>query len=523
MQCIRTFLAALATVAVWAGVALAAAAPPDKIDGLRTQAKKCEKEGDWSQACSFYAYILSKDPTLADVRERFQTCLRHFHRTRRHADPSYRDQVLSQDFVAALKAYGEVLAQLQAEYADEDKARLDHLFQQGLEELRLALKDDTFRREYLPDVKREEVDSFLAKMKATWGKRTVHYQLDAQNQALQIALAAKQALGLRPTVTVLELACGACNALDEHTFYLTPGQYTKEHSLLNGESVGIGVELMVADDKLVISHVFNNSPAARAGLNVGDEIVRIGTETADKLTPESAAEKLKGRLGSNVNVEILSATSGFNRYQLTRQGVPVRSVADFRIADAQLGIGYIQLVAFHENTQQELDAAIRQLEMQGLRSLILDLRGNAGGVFDASVLVAERFLEEGAAIVSTRGRFREVKRSSHNVSPMLLPLVVLVDAGTASAAEVLAGALKENGRATLIGQTTFGKSTMQHVVELQTVQAGGIRITWARFYSPLNRSLSGGIVPDILVEQTPKSMFDESLQAALTFLGRMSQ
>src|SRR5262249_44402495 len=150
------------------------------------------------------------------------------------------------------------------------------------------------------------------------------------------------ALGLRPTVAVLELACGACNALDEHTFYLTPGQYTKEHSLLNGESVGIGVELMMADDKLSIRHVFGNSPAARAGLNTGDQIIRIGTETADKLTAESAAEKLKGRLGSNVDVEVLSATTGLNRYQLTRQAVPVRSVADFRIAQVESGIGYIQ-------------------------------------------------------------------------------------------------------------------------------------------------------------------------------------
>src|SRR5262249_35246869 len=141
-----------------------------------------------------------------------------------------------------------------------------------------------------------------------------------------------------------------------------------------------------------------------------------------------------------------------------------------------------------------------------------------------SVLVAERFLEQGAAIVSTRGRSREVKRSSHNLSPMLLPLVVLVDAGTASAAEVLAGALKENDRATLIGQTTFSKSTIQPVVELQSVQAGGIRITWARFYTPLNRSLSdGGIVPHIIVDQTPKSMFDDTYQAALRFLTPMSQ
>jgi carboxyl-terminal processing protease len=516
--------AAITAAILMAALALPAFAAADKTDDMRTQAKKCEKEGDWSKACSYYAYILSKDPTLTEVRQRFQTCLRHFHRSRRHHDPSYREQVLNQDIATALKVYGEVLAQLHSEFAEEDKANLDRLFHQGLEELRLALNDDAFRREYLPEVKKEAVESFLAKMKATWGKRVIHYQLDAQNQALQVALAANKALGLRPTVTVLEIACGACNALDEHTFYLTPRQYSEESSALHGEAVGVGVELMLVDNKLIVSQVFLNSPAAKAGLNIGDQVTRIGTESAAKLSVESAAEKLKGGLGSNVELEVLSAAGELNRFQLTRQPVPVRSVAAYRIQGDQTGIGYIQLATFHENSLQEVDEAIRQLEMQGLRSLIIDLRGNAGGLFDASVLVAERFLEEGAAIVSTRGRSREVKRSSHNVSPMLMPLVVLIDGGTASAAEVLAGALKENGRATLIGQTTFGKSTMQHVVELKTVQAGGMRITWARFYSPLSRTLgAGGIVPSILVEQTSKSMFDDQLNAALVFLAQRAQ
>jgi carboxyl-terminal processing protease len=502
--------------------ALAAGPVADKAEDLRFIAAKFEKAHDWARACTYYAYLLGKDPNQADVRERLQTCLRHYHRVRRHQDASFRQQVLTLDLASALKLYGEVLGRLQAEYVEEEKVALNRLFHRGLEELRLALEDETFRRAYAPDAKPQSVRDFLTRLKKTWGSRVVRYPLDAQNQTLQVALAARTALGLRPTVAVLEIACGACNSLDEFTYYLTPRQFLDENAVLKGETVGVGVDVTFVDKKLIVWQVYINSPAAGAGLKAGDQITRIDKQPAAQLTPEAVLEKLKGPAGTAVELEVIAGAEKPRVYSLIRQAIRV-SVTDYRMVGMGSGIGYVQLATFHENTPREFDEALRQLDMQGLRALILDLRGNGGGRLDVAIRVAERFLEEGAPIVSTRGRGREVKRLSHNVSPLAWPLVVLVDGGTASAAEVLAGALKENARATLIGQATYGKSTIQHLVELKAVPAGGVWVTWARFYSPLSRTPNeGGITPHVLIERS-SLMFDEPLQAALQLLAGRSQ
>lgn len=509
-------------VRLWLGIAVLALcsisfprslSAAENLEELRNQAIKFEKERDWSNACSFYAFILTKDRTLLDIKERFQTCLRHLHRLRRHEDTSYRQQVLNLEITVALKLYGDVISQLHAEYLEADKADLTRLFRQGVEELRLALTDETFRRDYLPDLKREAMSAFLGELSDQWSRKKVSSQLEAQTLALRLALAAKQALGLKPTVAVLELACGACNALDEHTYYLTPRQFNEDYTAIRGASVGVGLELTIDNRQLTIAQVAMNSPAAKASLMMGDRILSIDKIPARRLSLTMAMEKLRGRVGSAVELEVQSSF-GPRRLFLTRQPLNM-SVTDVRMRDAQAGVGYIQLTTFHENTLHELDLAIRHLELQGMKSLVLDLRGNPGGLLEASVQVSERFLEEGAYIVSARGRVRLMKKTSHNPSPMAVPLVVLVDGGTASAAEVLAGALKDNDRATIVGQTTYGKGTVQQMVELKSVQAGGIRITWAKYYTPLNQSYDGkGIAPHIAVERSTVT-FDEQMETAV--------
>lgn len=506
----------VAVVSLWTALLLPTAHAAESIDDLRQQARQLEQNGDWAKACSFYAYILTKDRSLTDVKERFQTCLRHFHRVRRHQDLSYRQQVVTQDVPVALKLYGEVLDQLRAEYLEDDKADLSRLFHQGVHELRLALNDDAFRRDYLPDVKKEAVQAFVDRL-ADFGTRDIRTPLEAQNQAMKLALAAKKSLGLKPTVTVLEIACGACNALDEHTYYLTPRQFSDDYSALRGEVVGIGADLAVSGNRLVVSQVYANSPAARAGLSAGDRVLRIDGMASERLSLEAALDKFKGKVGSAINLEVASSEK-VRSVTLVRQPINA-SITFYRIQEPT--VGYIHLVSFNENTLQELDEAIRQLEGLGMKALILDLRGNGGGLLDSAVQVAERFLWEGAYIVNTRGKVREGKRTSRNLNPLPTPLVLLIDGTTASAAEILAGALKENvseggqPRATLVGQTTFGKGTIQHMVELKTVQAGGLRITWAKFYSPLNNPYNGlGVEPHFTVDPTTMA-FDEQLREAL--------
>jgi carboxyl-terminal processing protease len=497
------------------------------LDDIRAQARQAEKDGKWSEACSCYAFLLThKSHGRPDDREHFQTCLRHLHRTRRHQDSSYREQVLGQKSGVALKVYGEVLSQL-AEYPEEGRADVTRLFHQGIQEFHLALLDENFQKLYLPAASKKSIDRFLAEMGKQWNGKPVKSIEEAKTFAFRVALRASTDLGIKPTVAVLEFACGACNALDEHTYYMTPRQFTDDLASLRGDTVGVGIEVEFRDRKLFVSQVVINSPAARAGLRGEEEILRIDRVPADKLTAEGAHDKLKGKLGTTVEIEYVSAMEGKARViNLVRQPVNA-SVVNYQMLDMTQGIAYLSLLGFHENTLQEVDDALRNLERQGMKVLILDLRGNPGGLFDAAVQVAERFLWEGAYIVSTKGKVREVKRISRNANPSLVPLVVLVDGNTASAAEILAGALKENvaddmqPRAKVVGMPTFGKGTVQHMVELKSVQAGGIRITWAKFFSPRNNPYHGsGVEPHFKIER-PDQQLGEAVNQARELVGRM--
>jgi carboxyl-terminal processing protease len=479
------------------------------------QAEQLEKEGRWEKACDLYDQVLARERNLPGVRERYHACLRHVNQIRRHRDATFREQVLNRDVRAALRVYAEVLGKLRATYVDRDRADLTHLFRYGLDELRQALDDAEFRQEQLPDATQESVRAFRDGLLIAWGSREIASVRDAQALVSEVAVAAQKDLGLKGVVTVLEFACGACNGLDEHTYFLTPGQLNDVFASLEGEFVGIGIEVEVVGTKLIVKEVIPGSPAALEGVRAGDWIKRIDRKLVDPRTPEVEAERLKGEVGTTVELEVVNRADAKSRtLRLTRQTVNVPSVPRFQILDEMRGIAYCQLSAFQKTTLQEMDEALMQLKMQGMKVLILDLRGNQGGLFPVSLQVVERFLAEGV-IVSTQSRIQNQNRiyRANNPGALALPLIVLVDGETASAAEVVAGALKENQRATLIGQTTFGKCSVQRILQLETVR-GGIRVTFAKFFSPRGQDYSGcGVTPHIPVERTP--LLDHPLDMAL--------
>jgi carboxyl-terminal processing protease len=451
----------------------------------------------------------------------------------RHHEAAFRQRVLNRDIAGALKVYEEVLSKLQANYFEKDKVEATRLFRHGLTELAMDLDDDSFNQEYLPSASLSDVEVFRDRLKDKWAGRTVRDVSEAKNLALEVALEAQKVLDLKPAVVVLELACGACNALDEYTQFLTPGLLAETYASLEGRSVGIGVELDRSGpgQPLVIVHVLKFSPAEIAGFKPHDRIIRIDHQAADKLSAEQATDKLKGDIGSTVELEVLPARQmkspagepELRILTLTRQAVFVPSVVDVQMLDEMTGIGYFQMAGFQESTLAEMDDAVQQLQMQGMKVLILDLRGNAGGLFQTAVQVAERFLSAGI-IVATESQVSAFSKTytANNINAWKIPLILLIDSDTASAAEVIAGAFKDQRRATLVGQTTFGKGCIQYVVELTSVPAG-IKITQARFFSPSGHFYGkGGVAPHIPVERTSMMAFDEAqLRAAVQVAQRL--
>lgn len=491
-----------------------AQAATDRADLVR-QAAELEKTGHWSAAAEKYDLVPPRDRNR-DFRARYQNCLRRLHLQQRHGDPSFRQLAMTVDLATALRAYDEVLAKLQGTYVDPGKADLTNLFREGLEELHLALNDDAFRQDYLPAAPPPSVAAFVERLVLSWGRQPVRSRRDAARLVREIALAAQQALGLRAAVVALEFGGGACNNLDEYTCYLTPRQLDDAYAGFKGELVGVGISELAADgEKLVVKNVLGGSPASRQSIQVEDRLVRIDKVPVSKMTPESALERLRGEPGTSVEVELQSPGRPPRTLKLAREAVALSSVSAPQFLDTVNGIGYLQLVGFQETTADEMEKAISDLKIRGMKVLILDLRGNPGGLFEVAVQIAERFLADGV-IVSTRSQVEAQNRTyqANNSSPLEIPLVVLIDGDTASAAEVVAGALKENRRAVLVGQTTYGKGSVQCVVKLDSLPAG-IRITLAKFFSPLGHPYQGnGITPHIVVAQTGPG-FDDQREAAL--------
>jgi carboxyl-terminal processing protease len=302
---------------------------------------------------------------------------------------------------------------------------------------------------------------------------------------------------------------GMVRTLDPHSDYLDPAEYRILASDTQGRFGGIGVEIDVRDGWLTVTAVFPAGPAQRAGVRVGDRFVAIDGARARDMPIEEAVRRMRGEPGTEVRVT-LRRQEDAPAFESTmrREIIAVDAVEADVLADRHV---YVRLRIFQETTTRELQdvldrAEIAAREQGGIRGILLDLRDNPGGLLDQAVSVTDEFLSEGI-IVTTRGRDdRELStataRSSGTRSEW--PMVVLVNGYTASAAEIVAGALHDHGRAVIVGTRTFGKGSVQNVIELP--DASALKLTVARYYTPSGRSIQAqGIDPDIMIEQITDS------------------
>jgi carboxyl-terminal processing protease len=290
---------------------------------------------------------------------------------------------------------------------------------------------------------------------------------------------------------------GLLAGLDPHSEYLDRSMLTSLDEDTSGAYAGLGVEVLYVDGLLRVVSPIDDTPAARAGIKPGDIITRIDGETVPTANGQQVVDKLRGLPGSEIALTI--AREGNEtplELNLRREVIKVASV---RNRDLEPGFAYLRIAQFQQHTGGELREKLRRLNARArLRGVVLDLRSNPGGLLDAAVEVADAFIDEGN-IVSTRGRIDSANERVDATRGDLAfgaPLVVLVDGGTASAAEIVAGALKDHHRAVIIGQRTFGKGSVQSVLPLDGGDA--LKLTTARYYTPDGTSIQGaGIAPDI--------------------------
>jgi carboxyl-terminal processing protease len=304
---------------------------------------------------------------------------------------------------------------------------------------------------------------------------------------------------------------GMLTSLDPHSDYLTPEDYQEMQDQTRGEYGGLGIEITSEDGVVKVISPIDGTPAARAGIKPGDYITAVNGQTVLGLSVTDAVKQMRGKVGETVTLTIAREKTDPFDLKLTREIITPKSVTSRLEGD----YGYVRLASFNEKATEETKAAIDDLRAKNphLKGLVFDLRSNPGGLLDQAVGVSELFLD-GGEVVSQRGRDpHSIERYNAKPGAKLdgLPVVVLINSGTASAAEIVAGALQDRHRAQLVGLTSFGKGSVQTVIPLRGGLDGAVKVTTARYYTPSGRSIQRtGIEPDLEVAETR----EEAVQVA---------
>ncbi len=293
---------------------------------------------------------------------------------------------------------------------------------------------------------------------------------------------------------------GTLRGLDPHSSFLDPESYRDMQVETSGSFGGLGIEITLRDDILTVVAPIEGTPAYRAGLHTGDRIVKIDGLATKDMQLSDAVKRMRGKPGTKVTISIVR--EGWTEpkdFDIVREQIRVQSVRVHELGD---GLGYLRLRQFQEQSPHDLEAALEKLSKDGMKALILDLRNNPGGLLTAAVEVSEKFIDDGRLVVYTEGRVRNqnMRFSAHAKRGYVdMPMVVLVNQGSASASEIVAGALQDWGRAVVVGTQTFGKGSVQTIIPLS--DGSGLRLTTAKYFTPKGRSIHGkGITPDIIVE-----------------------
>jgi carboxyl-terminal processing protease len=296
---------------------------------------------------------------------------------------------------------------------------------------------------------------------------------------------------------------GMLSSLDPHSSFLNPESYKEMQAETRGEFGGIGIQIGVKEGMLTVIAPIEDTPAYRAGIKAGDKIIKINSEATREMSLHDAVSKMRGAPKTSVTIAILrEGWKETKDFTLVREIIKVKSVKSKLLED---GIGYVKINQFQEQTASDLSAAMEKLTQEKINSLILDLRNNPGGLLNSAVSVTSQFLPPNKLVVYIKGRKGD--RTEYNTSddrPSYdVPMIVLVNEGSASASEIVAGALKDWDRAVILGAKTFGKGSVQSVIPLS--DGSGLRLTTAIYYTPKGTSIQAtGIVPDIIVKLEPK-------------------
>ena len=471
-------------------------------EAILEQGTNLESNGQWGEALGLYQKALKDHPKNAMLVTRRAVARIHYDLERRYADQSFIKTIADTNGKTAMNVYAEVLLKIQSYYVDQPNWA--DLTSYGLTSLEVALMSPEFRKINVPNITEDQIRSTIIDTRKRLEAVTVDNRHDAYVVASTTAKHLESTIGLNSQATMYEFVCGAISALDPYSAFMSSNQYSETMSQIEGNFVGLGVELRTHTDHLEIVSVIPGGSAGQGGIVKGDQIIAVNGNRVSEVGSERAADLMRGPEGTFVSIG-LTRDSKAQTLQLQRRRVEIPSVDQVGIVDEENGVGYIRLTNFQKTTARDFDAALWKLHRDGMRSLIVDVRGNPGGLLAASVEVADRFVGSGV-IVSTKGRnpMEDFTYRANMSSTWRVPLVVLVDENSASASEIFAAAIRDHERGVIVGQDSYGKGSVQGIFQLN-VSGGGVRLTTSKFYSPTGKPISQvGVEADVVINQTAK-------------------
>jgi len=484
--------------------------PAAQFKNVVSEGTKLESTGNWRAAVNLYEKTLKSFPEALQLRGRVRLCRAQLDVARRYNDSTYRKSLNELDLLTSKAVFREVLTKIDTYFYTNPDWK--DLIKNGFWQLQLALQNDQFRGFHKLQVNNERDAAFKQSIDHWLIRQDIRNYQDVLHAVEYISRQANQTYLLPHQATILEMMAGSISLLDRYSSYLTGSELDDMFSQINGNFVGLGVELRILDKCLLIDRVIDGGPAGDVGMKKGDRIIEVNRQIIPQIAAAKAADMLKGVEGTRVEIVLVATDGSVRRLALTRRRVTVPSVEDVKLLDKSSGIGYLRIRSFQKNTADDVEKALWDLHNQGMQRLVIDVRSNPGGLVDSAVAVADHFVNKGT-IVATRGRSvdEDVDYLAHDLGTWEMPLAVLVDSKSASAAEIFAGAIKDHQRGAIVGTKSFGKGSVQGIFPLATYDSG-LRLTTARFYSPDGHMISQrGVRPDVEVNTVAKPLIDGSL------------
>ena len=470
-----------------------------------TEGNDLRKSRQWAKAIELYEKSLKVWPVSEPLTQGLRQSKIQFSIDRRYSDNSFLNRMLPLSRAESMAYLDDLYEKVRRYYVENIGPTI--LLAHGTESLYFALNNEKYLSRNLPTIDRERVSLIRRKLRDVYWNKQITSQDHARRTVVELCDLLQRELSLPAGPVVMEFVFGACNSLDDYSSYLTPGKLDDLYSNIDGEFVGIGIEMKAESGSgLLLVNVLPESPAEEGGVVAGDLIVEIDGTDARKISTEDAAQLLQGKQGSHLRLTLADGETGKERFaNLTRRAVKIKSIPVAKIIDHANGIAYLQMTGFQKNTIEELDTALVRLNREGMRALIWDVRGNPGGLLNAAVEALDRFIDDGV-LVSTKGRTSDQNSTyaAQSKGTWKVAIVLLTDGDSASASEIVAGAIHDHRRGTIVGRKTYGKWSVQTI--LPGHAESGFRLTTAKFYSPHGETYGKiGIKPDIVVaEDTSK-------------------